>query len=244
MSGPRACIGVIGHGAFGRLMARHLAPHFDLKIFDRDGAAPEHGTAVPLAEAASCPIVILAVPVEAMAAVVARIAPHLAPGAVVMDVGSVKVKPVQAMLAGLPEHVRIVGLHPLFGPQSAKDGVAGLRIAVCPVRGDREARRTAAFCRAVLGLRTFVVSAEDHDREAAVVQGLTHLIAKVLTGMEPLPARLTTASFDRLVQATDMVRHDAPEVFTAIQRDNPYAAEVRERFFAMADRLRKSLEDV
>ena len=75
-------------------------------------------------------------------------------------------------------------------------------------------------------------------REAATVQGLTHLIARVLMAMEPLPTRMTTASFDRLMQAVDMVRHDSPAVFRAIERDNPFAAEVRERFFDLADQAR------
>ena len=35
----------------------------------------------------------------------------------------------------------------------------------------------AAFCRKALGLKVFVVTPEDHDQEAATVQGLTHLIA-------------------------------------------------------------------
>ena len=125
-----------------------------------------------------------------------------------------------------------------IGRTSGKAGIAGLRIAVCAVRGDRDARRVAAFCRKALKLRVFLVTPEDHDREAAVVQGLTHLIARALLAMEPLPTRMTTASFDRLMEAVDMVRHDSPAVFRAIERDNPFAAEVRERFFALADEAR------
>ena len=71
---------------------------------------------------------------------------------------------------------------------------------------------------------------EDHDREAAVVQGLTHLIAKVLLGMGPLPTRMTTESFDLLSEAISMVQDDAPEVFEAIEKANPYAETVRRQF--------------
>ena len=120
--------------------------------------------------------------------------------------------------------------------------IAGLRIAVCEARGGKDARRVAAFCRRALGLNVFQVSPEDHDREAATVQGLTHLIARVLMAMEPLPTRMTTASFERLMQAIDMVRYDSPAVFRAIERDNPFAAEVRERFFALADQARGALD--
>jgi prephenate dehydrogenase len=232
-------LGLIGFGAFGRLTARHLSPWLDIlahdpAVTDGEGVA----TLTDLATAAGCPTVILAVPVEALEATLIAIRPHLAPDAQIIDVGSVKVKPARLMDEILPPGVRIVGTHPLFGPQSGKDGIAGLRIAVCEVRGGKDARRVAAFCRRALGLKVFSVSPEDHDREAATVQGLTHLIARVLMAMEPLPTRMTTASFDRLMQAVDMVRHDSPAVFRAIERDNPFAAEVRKRFFALADEAR------
>ena len=70
-----------------------------------------------------------------------------------------------------------------------------------------------------------------------MVQGLTHLIAKVLVQMEPLPTRMTTRSFELLMQGVSMVRHDAPEVFQAIERSNPYSREVRRRFFDLASML-------
>ncbi len=239
----RPRLGLIGYGAFGRLTARHLSAWFDIlahdpAAIDGDGVA----ALVSLEEAAACPIVVLAVPVEALEVTLDAIWPHLAADALVIDVGSVKVKPARLMVERLPEGVRVVGTHPLFGPQSAKDGVAGLRIAVCEIRGTKDARRVAAFCRHALKLKVFQVSPEDHDREAATVQGLTHLIARVLLAMEPLPTRMTTASFERLMQAVDMVRHDSPAVFRAIERDNPFAAEVRERFFALAEAARGELD--
>lgn len=240
MTSPeRPRLGLIGYGAFGRLTARHLSAWFEVVAYDpavSEGDA--HATLTDLATAAACPMVVLAVPVEALEATLKAIRPHLTPEALIIDVGSVKVKPALAMQAALPPGVRIVGTHPLFGPQSGKDGIAGLRIAVSEVRGARDARRVAAFCRHALKLKVFQVTPEDHDREAAVVQGLTHLIARVLLNMEPLPTRMTTASFDRLMQAVDMVRHDSPAVFRAIERDNPFAAEVRDRFFALADEAR------
>ena len=243
---PVTSIGLIGFGAFGRLVARHLAPHVPLRIFDPalDEDDPDFGeSAVPsdLAGAAGADLVILAVPVAAMGEAARAIRPYLEPGATVLDVGSVKAVPAAILSAELPEHVDIVGTHPLFGPESARDGIAGHRIAVCSVRG-RSAPRIAAFLRRVLRLRVIMTTPAEHDREAAVVQGLTHLIAKVLIRMEPLPGRMTTASFEHLMRATDMVRHDSPGVFEAIEKQNPYAADVRERFFALAGDLKTELD--
>lgn len=234
-------LGIIGFGAFGRLMARHLRPHFRLYAYDPalpPGPSAEVDGAVPasLPVAAACPVVVLATPVSRLEEAVAAVGPHLRPGALVLDVGSVKVVPAGIMRRCLPCHVDIVATHPLFGPQSARDGIRGLKVAVCPVRGGR-APRVAAFLRRALGLDAFLTTPEAHDREAATVQGLTHLIAKVLVQMEPLPSRMTTRSFELLMEGVGMVRHDAPEVFHAIERANPYAPQVRRRFFDLAARL-------
>lgn len=235
---PSPTLGLIGFGAFGRLVARALGERFAVLAHDPAfpvGALAEGARGVPLAEAAGCPIVVLATPVGTLAQVVAEVGPHLRSGTLVLDVGSVKVEPAAVMLAGLPPHVDIVATHPLFGPQSARNGLSGLKVAVCPVRGGR-APCVAAVLES-LGLQVFVTTPEEHDREAALAQGLTHLIAKVLVQMEPLPTRMTTRSFDLVMQAVEMVRDDAPEVFAAIEHANPYAREVRRRFIALASEL-------
>ncbi len=83
---------------------------------------------------------------------------------------------------------------------------------------------------------------EEHDKETAVVQGLTHLIAKVLLRMGPLPTRMTTKSFDLLSEAISMVQNDAPEVFEATEKANPYAETVRRQYFDLAASLSVELE--
>lgn len=240
-------VGIMGFGAFGRLMARHLQPHFALRVFDpeRPPSPDPSGRGLEpaeIAEVAGCDLVILAVPVSAIASAVAELGPHLRAGSLVLDVGSVKIAPGRLLETGLPDHVEIIGTHPLFGPQSARDGIAGLKIALCPIRG-RSTGRVAAFLRKALKLEVIVTTADAHDREVAMVQGLTHLVAKILVRMEPLPQLMTTASFEHLMRATEMVRHDAPEVFMAIERDNPHAKAVRDRFFELADEMRRLLDD-
>jgi prephenate dehydrogenase len=240
-------VGIIGFGAFGRLMAGYLRPHFSVCAYDPKlppGPSVEVSGVIltSLPATANCPIVVLATPVNRLAEAVKEISPHLRPGSLVLDVGSVKVVPAGIMQRGLPSHVEIVATHPLFGPQSARGGIKGLKVAVCPIRG-RRGLRVAAFLRKVLALDVIVTTPEAHDREAATVQGLTHLIARVLVQMEPLPIRMTTRSFELLMEGVDMVRYDAPEVFQAIERSNPYSREVRQRFFDLAAALGAELEE-
>jgi prephenate dehydrogenase len=238
-------VGMIGCGAFGRLMLEHLSPYFRFKVHDPAltiGAQLGDDCEISsMAEAARCPIVILATPVSALKSVVAKIASEVRPGALVIDVGSVKSKPAQIMLKGLPGHVDILCTHPLFGPQSAKGGLRNLKIVLCPLRC-RTTKIVSSFLKRKLRLRVIQATPEDHDRELAVAQGLTHLIAQVLLKMEPLPDTMTTASFDLIKRAIGMVKDDAPEVLQAIEQENPFAADVRETFFRLAHETRLVLE--
>lgn len=56
----------------------------------------------------------------------------------------------------------------------------------------------------------------------AYIQGLPHMISKVLINMEPLPRRMMTPNYNLFLQSIDVVRLDTDDLFMAIMRDNPY----------------------
>lgn len=229
-------LGIIGLGAFGVFMAKHLAPHFDLCLYDsRDGIATH-----TLEGAARCDIVVLAVPVTAMAAVVADIAPHLKPGQLVMDVASVKMIPADIMSAGLPAGVDIIGLHPLFGPKSGRDGIAGLNISVCNIRGAR-AECVSGFLRDTLRLNVIATTPDTHDHEMAWSQALTHIIARAVKSINPPEIKQTTRTYAQLKDMIDTISTDSDELFRAIQKFNPHAGDVNRAFFEALRKIEDSL---
>jgi prephenate dehydrogenase len=234
----RPLLGLIGYGAFGRLIHPFLAEDFDVIVHDVLPsvalAAVRHGT---LEQAATADVIVLAVPVAAMRKVVREVAAHLRPGALVLDVGSVKCLPAAILADALPAGAAIVGTHPLFGPQSFARGAA-LKVVLCPIRGNRAGAVRRWLRRR--GVAVVSTTPEAHDRDMAMAQGMTHMVGKLVGAMVTNP-RMSTPSFDLLRAAADMVSHDSPAVFDAIQRDNPFAAEVQARFFALADALRRDL---
>lgn len=241
-------LGLIGCGAFGEFMLRHLTPYFRVRVHDphRDlepVTAVYDVTATDLAEAASAEIVVLAVPVQRLEAVVRSILPHLRPGALVVDVCSVKLKPYRLLASLLPETVDFVCTHPLFGPQSGRDGIAGLNIAVCAGRGGRE-DCVARFLAERLRLKVVHTDPERHDRELAYVQGLTHLIAKIMVEIEPRDVRQTTRTWELLMQSVELVRYDSDELFLAIESENPFVGEAKSRFFDAARGLEARLSEL
>ena len=109
-------IGIIGFGQFGQFAAKHMK---NCKVFAADRSDKKNiadgVTFTSIKEAASKEIVILSVPINKFESVVNEIKDFLKPGALVLDVCSVKVKPARIMEKLMPKNVEIIATHPLFG---------------------------------------------------------------------------------------------------------------------------------
>ena len=239
-------LGIIGFGDFGRLAATHLRGRFDVGAHDPHlpaDAIHAHGLrALSLAEAAQSDVVMIAVPVQVMERVIAEVAAHVKPGATVIDIASVKVLPSQWLMRSMPESVHIVPTHPLFGPQSvARDGLAGRQLVICPLRNEQHLK--VAALGEELGLRVQITTAEEHDREMAYVQALTHLVGRTLSSMNIPDEMLKTQSYQHLLDLCDLLRRYSFELFTAIQTLNPFADEVTQAFVTRAGDLLARVHD-
>lgn len=240
-------LGIIGVGAFGEFMLKHIAPYFDIKIYDAHRDLTEitklyRATAAPLNEMSQCSIIILAVPVRQMEETLKTIAPHIKAGQCVIDVASVKLMPATLMKQYLADGVDMIGLHPLFGPQSGKFGIHGFNIALCNINGTLKAC-VKNFLENHLGLNVYETTPEDHDKQMAYVQLLTHLIAKAFVKINPPNLLLTTKTYTLLCDMVELIRYDSDELFKAIQTDNPYAAETKDQFFKAMRELEDFLRD-
>ena len=237
-------IGIIGFGQFGQFTARHLARFFDVTACDtsdRSREAAEIGVEyADFATVAKKQTVIFAVPLGAFSDVLQRAAPLLKPNVVCLDVCSVKMKPIELMTEILPLSVEIIGTHPLFGPQSGREGIAGMRVAYCPVRTTR-AEKIEKFLREKLQLKVLLRTPEEHDREMAHVQALTHFVARALDELHVAESALATVSYEELMRAARLVSEDSWELFQTIQQGNPFAADKRKTFVSKLVELEKRM---
>jgi prephenate dehydrogenase len=239
-------VGFVGFGAFGRFAAGHLAKHARVLAYDvrdiADEARAAGATPATLEETSAADAVVLCVPAQHLGPVAAAVGRNVRPGAIVLDVCSVKIRPLAVLVREIPAHAEVVGTHPLLGPQSGKDGIAGLPIAVCDGRtnpGTLAAVRE--FLSRPLGLRVIDTTPDEHDRAMAYVQGLTHLISRAV-GELPLPETpLATVAYERLLAMRSNLRFDSWELFVTIERENPYAAEARRLLRRKLDEIEQRL---
>ena len=172
-----------------------------------------------------------------------KMAPFLREGQIVVDTCSVKVKPVEWMLTHLPETVEILGSHPLFGPDSGKEGIAGLKIALCPARIKEETYKS--ICGYLEGLQLVVIKAspQEHDRQIAKSQAVFHLIAQAMKQLDWGSQAISTPGPDAFYRLVKSVQHDTDQLFLDMERENPYAAKWRESFIRKLSNLDKELSE-
>jgi cyclohexadieny/prephenate dehydrogenase len=134
-------------------------------------------------------LVIVCIPVGACGDVAKEIGRHLAPDAIVSDVGSVKGAVVRDMAPHIPAGVHFVPAHPVAGTEhSGPDaGFAELFVnrwcILTPPEGADAAavERLAAFWRR-LGANVETMPADHHDLVLAITSHLPHLIAYTIVG--------------------------------------------------------------
>ncbi len=143
-------------------------------------------------------LVVLCVPVGAMGAVAAEIAPHLDKGATVSDVGSVKRAVIDTVGPHIPEGVHFIPAHPLAGTEKSgpRSGFAELFdnrwCLIVPVEGTDTAatERLRRFWEA-MGANVDEMEAEHHDLVLAVTSHAPHLIAYTMVGVADDLQRVT-----------------------------------------------------
>lgn len=185
---------------------------------------------VGLDEALQRDIVFLTVSISAIPAVLDQIAPRIRTDATVVDTCSVKLFPVAEMEARLPKSVDIIASHPMFGPDSAGERTDKLPMITWPIRDVYQ--RYASMTRTLGHLRMRIVemSPDEHDREAAFSQGVTHLVGRVLDEMDLTESPIATLGYTRLMQVREQTCNDPIQLFRDLQRFNPYTKAMRQRF--------------
>jgi cyclohexadieny/prephenate dehydrogenase len=194
-------VAIIGLGLIGSSLARFLKREglaqmivgnartratmeksLELGFIDRAATTPEDAVR-------GADLVVVATPVGACGDVARAIGPHLAPGCIVTDVGSVKAAVVRDMAPHLAEGVHFVPAHPVAGTEHSgpEAGFADLFrgrwcILTPPAGTDEVAVKKLAEMWRLAGSHVDVMDPEHHDKVLAITSHLPHLIAYCIVG--------------------------------------------------------------
>jgi prephenate dehydrogenase len=136
-------------------------------------------------------VVLLAVPMGAMAKTVADIAPHLTDNMIITDAGSTKAQVVEAAIMSLGDKIsQFVPGHPIAGTEKSGPSAAfpelyqGHRVILTPIeQTDLEALKVVQVMWTDAGAEVSEMTINHHDHVLAATSHLPHLLAFNLVGL-------------------------------------------------------------
>jgi prephenate dehydrogenase len=225
---------VVGAGEMGRWFGDVVA--MDLAFADVDPDAADAAVAAARSDGRSVravdpdadeefEVVCVAVPIPAAVEAIERHGPKASRA--VVDVTGAMAAPVAAMARAAPDAERM-SLHPLFAADAAPGNVAVTTAADGPVT---EAVRETLTDR---GNTLVEVTAAEHDRAMATVQGRAHAaVLAFALAADDVPAGLETPVYEALTDLVERVTGGSARVYADVQETFGGAAEVA----AAAERL-------
>lgn len=176
----------------------------------------------------TCDIVIFALPLEHAAEIIRAEAKNLTrKDQLILDVSSLKVREVAAMLRGKGE---VIGMHPLFGPQT---DAKGERVILCPARASRETLLSLRKMLKRMGLTSVSMTPRAHDELMTTVQVIPHLKSLLMADVMGAlrldlkdALRVSTPIYEMEFNVITRFLDDDPELYMPIIFRNPRITEV------------------
>lgn len=237
MSVQKNKILIVGKGNFGEFIGPHLKNFFNVEFYD-----PQKGLSV-VGNIDEIDILVFSIPLESLEESAQYFSKIVSPKALIFDVTSVKVEPLNILKKYFPNN-EIIGTHPIFGPQSGKNGITGLTIVLSNLTASQQAlENTKHFLSEKLGLKVIEKTPDEHDQEMAYVQGLSHFIGRAIAKMGIQEYVSQTSSYKQLVSLKNLVGSDSWELYKTIQNGNKYTRNVRLEFLKEIIQIEHDLEE-
>ncbi|MBI4155783.1 MAG: prephenate dehydrogenase/arogenate dehydrogenase family protein [Candidatus Zambryskibacteria bacterium] len=210
-------VSIIGFGRFGKTLHRLLRGHFDIVLFDISLKAFNHHhldkrthITKSLKRVYASDTIFYCVPIPKFESVVKHHKKYFRDNHILIDTLSVKMFPEKVFSKYLKDtKTGAILTHPMFGPDSSKDGFDNLRIVMnqC-ISGDREYsfwKNYFASC----GLNVVELPPKKHDELAARSQGVTHFIGQLLADFKFSKTPIDTKSAEELYKVMEQTCNDS-----------------------------------
>lgn len=233
---------VIGLGHFGYFWAKELSKHRQPFCFDINNSISHDvnsfGKFVSVDECLSKDIIFITIPIRAISEFLKSSNYKFKPGSLVVDCASVKLEVHKWYEKYLPSNVGFALTHPLFGPDSAKNGLDGHQIAYTGTRNmNGKTDFLLDFFTTKLGLSIIKMTEEEHDKLMAYNLSLVHLLGRALNELHITEIPLKMNALKHMSQITEFVMNDNIELFEDFFNYNPYAGNLRAKFIQALEML-------
>lgn len=231
-------ITIVGFGRFGKTLSRLLDGECAIRILT---AHPQNVTTDELPsncqvvtsveEGLTSDVIFYCVPIRDFKKVLMSHKKYIR-NQLLIDVLSVKRYAKQVFAQALKgTDARALLTHPMFGPDSSKNGFTDLRIVMDRYTATEPEYRWLKRLCTKKGLTVIEMDADTHDRLAARSQGLAHVVGRILAEFGMQETRIDTKGSKLLLELMEQTCNDSWELFEDMQTKNPYAKKMRKDLY-------------
>lgn len=240
-------VSIIGFGRFGRTLYRLIKDDFFITLYDKKSIDKKNLTkntkaAKNIKEIYDSEVIFLAVPISAFEEVIATHKKYFRNQHVLIDVLSVKMHPAKIFKKHLiNNNTQALLTHPMFGPDSSKNGFENLPIIIDKFMTDDTNFEFWKNYFKGKNLRVIMMSARNHDKMASNSQGLTHFIGRLLGAYHFKKTPIDSLGTKKLLEVVEQTCNDTWQLFTDLQHFNPYTKKMRIKLGEKYDKLYNKL---
>ena len=234
-------IGIIGFGRFGKILAEILSTQNEIYIHDSNESKGDYQN-LSLLEIIKCEILFIAVPIREFKNVIKSLQKFNLQNITIVDVCSVKLHAVQVMEEYLPKNAGIIATHPMFGPDSYSP-FRELKMVMHPVRDIHNQYDKLKHTFESKSISIVEMTPEAHDKDAAMSQGITHFIGRVLSESGISSTKINTLGFNELLGVIEQTCNDSWDLFKDLQNYNPYTIEMVKKLEEGINMVREQMEE-
>jgi len=211
-------VAIVGFGRFGKTLKSLLEKDFELTIINKNNKA----------DIVNSDVIFYCIPISSFESVIKSHKKYFKDSHLLIDVLSVKMHPKKVFnkyLKGLKTQALLT--HPMFGPDSSKNGFFGLPIILDKFKTDD---KNFTFWKNFFirkGLKVVEMSAQEHDKLAANSQGVTHFIGRLLDELKFAPTSIDTLGAKKLQEVMEQTCNDTWQLFSDLQNYNPNTKSMR-----------------
>lgn len=239
---------LVGFGRFGALMYKILS-NYNLDVVVVSARRLEGLNQQSLIEAVKdADLIVPCVPISGFEQKMEEISKALVEvkniNAVVWDICSVKIHPAEVMQLLLPAANGIVASHPVWGPDSTKNGTEflGLKFIYKVLRNNgNPVIQEFLDMWSELGLNMIELNPDEHDRQAAYTHAFAFLIGRIGIRLGVKDNAAATKGLQGILYNQQAVQNDSGQLFHDMFRYNPYTREMLERFINTTTEIKQEL---
>lgn len=249
-------IGIIGLGNFGLFIAKTFTKYSKVIGYSRTDYSTiankyniDFYTQLEDFLAQDIDIIVISVSIISFEKVLQQLSHYsnLLENKLVVDVLSVKEYPsnlVQQILPLEKYNIDYLATHPMFGPDSGKNGWDDLPLVYDIIR-DHNSNRIQDFLSIFKNEKCKLVSlsCKQHDIYTSQTQFITHLTGRILNNLELPNTSINTTGYNSLLTLVDNTCHDSTDLFIGLYKYNSQSKEILTQFRKSLDNIESQLQE-